>query len=197
MNFNNTNFICSINSIEHFPNARLPEVALVGKSNVGKSSLVNYLCNHGKLARVSKTPGATKTINIYDIDNKLLLVDLPGYGYSKVSNKISDKWQDLILDYLKFHEQLIYLLVDSRHGLKENDLLSLDLFIRLKKEFKIVFTKTDKISNAEKTSLIENTKKLLHGLPINCSELIFTSKYDIKELKSSILQNSHLLKKLN
>ncbi len=156
-----------------FPNINKPEFAFIGKSNVGKSSLINLLCNRTNLARVSKTPGRTKEINFFSVADKLILVDLPGYGYSKVPVFKSNNWEKLVLDYLKYRNnlKLIYILVDARRGLKYNDYVIMDLMYYFKRQYQVIFTKEDKISALQKNSLITMSK----DLPYLKNKIIFTS----------------------
>ncbi|CAM80484.1 Hypothetical GTP-binding protein [Orientia tsutsugamushi str. Boryong] len=174
-----------------FPATNLPEFVFVGKSNVGKSSLINLLCNKHSLARVSKTPGRTREINFFLIANKLILVDLPGYGYSKTAVVTCKNWEKLILSYLEDRKnlRLIYVLIDARRGIKDNDLAVINLVHHFNYTMKIVFTKEDKISDLEKNSLIATSKNLLDYN----DKIIFTSirnKNGTQEIQYNILKYS-------
>lgn len=151
----NIDFIFGADKAGLLPKELLAEIAFVGKSNVGKSSLINNLTNRKALARVSHTPGRTKQINFFQVADKFCIVDLPGYGYAKVSKTEHANWEKLILSYLSTRKtlKLVMLLIDSRHGMKENDFKVLGLLNDLSLHYWIIFTKSDKISNKEKENL--------------------------------------------
>lgn len=153
-------FIAGVQKLEQFPSFSLPEVAIIGKSNVGKSSLINFITNRKDLARTSKRPGATKQINFFNIAEKLILVDLPGYGYAKVSYKERNNWGKLILHYLEksINLQEVFLLIDARRLMAENDFRIIDILLRLNIKFTFVLTKIDKA--LEKDKLIAQIKSL-------------------------------------
>ncbi len=181
-------FIAGTSNIRWFPETDLPEFAFFGRSNVGKSSLINYLCNRNTLSRVSNTPGRTTEINFFNIDNKLVLVDLPGYGYAKRSLEDRNHWMKLIESYLlnRHNLFLINILVDSRRGLLESDIEIIDFIYKIKKDFQIVFTKFDKIKKKEE--IIEDCKKHLIRYNYN-KQFIFTSsrrKYGAEEVQLSL-----------
>lgn len=156
-------FIKSSPDLKSCPKGNLPEYAFVGRSNVGKSSLINYLTNRKKLAKTSSTPGKTQLINHFLIDESWHLVDLPGYGYARVSKKDREKFQRMIREYLLKRENLVclFILIDSRHSPQQIDLE----FIRwagLKGiPFVLVFTKTDKLKTEILDSNIDQYKKQL------------------------------------
>ena len=135
----------------------LPEIAFAGRSNVGKSSLVNALTGRRMLARTSNTPGRTRQLNFFDLGGELLLVDLPGYGYAAASRAVVERWNALVDRYLRSRGSLqrLCLLVDARHGLKEPDRAVLQILDRMGISYQIVLTKTDKISAAELTGTAE------------------------------------------
>ena len=117
-------FIRAVDNIkQQYPKSHLPQIAFIGKSNVGKSSLINKLCNRRNLARTSNTPGRTRQINFFQIADKFLITDLPGYGFARVSQEYRKNWNKLIPNYLENNEnlKLINILIDARHGIKEND----------------------------------------------------------------------------
>ncbi|HCY74049.1 MAG TPA: YihA family ribosome biogenesis GTP-binding protein [Rikenellaceae bacterium] len=145
------------------PQRRLPEFAFIGRSNVGKSSLINMLCNNGKLAMTSSTPGKTKLVNHFLINDKWYLVDLPGYGYAKLSRQGREELNAVIGDYIKNSEELIslFVLIDSRHDIGKTDMD----FIRFLGEsgvpFSIIFTKSDKVGTNVLKSQIERDSDIL------------------------------------
>jgi GTP-binding protein len=134
-------------ALEHLPNAALPEIAFAGRSNVGKSSLINALTAHGGLARVSDTPGRTQEINFFDLGGRLMLADLPGYGYAAAPKDKVVAWTDLIKLYLKGRPTLrrALVLVDSRHGLKDVDRSILTMMDDAAVNYQVILTKADKM----------------------------------------------------
>ena len=149
--------VCGITS--KFPDNDLPEIAFAGKSNVGKSSLINGLLNRKSLARTSAQPGKTQTINFYNVNKNLYFVDLPGYGYAKVSVEIRAKWGKMIEKYLHGSPQLkkVFLLIDIRHVPSENDCMMYDWIVDNGYEPVIICTKLDKI----KRSQVQKNLKLI------------------------------------
>lgn len=139
-------FIAGADKPSRLPILQLPECAFIGKSNVGKSSLINALCNNKSLARISNTPGRTQQINFFQIAQHFILVDLPGYGFAKVPDYIHKNWEQLILSYLQTRTNLrkIYILVDARRGIKDHDAAVIQLAQDLNRPYKIIFTKSDK-----------------------------------------------------
>ena len=144
-------FVCSSSRIGQCPKGDVPEFAFIGRSNVGKSSLINMLCGVKGLAKVSSTPGKTQLINHFIVDGSWYLVDLPGYGYAKVSKNVRKGFSKLITDYTVKHENLcfLFILVDSRHEPQRIDLEFIDAMGDAGVPFAIVFTKSDKLSSAE------------------------------------------------
>ena len=142
--------VCGITS--KLPENELPEIAFAGKSNVGKSSLINGLLNRKALARTSSSPGKTQTINFYNINKALYFVDLPGYGYAKVSQEIRNKWGKMIEKYLHTSNQLktVFLLIDIRHAPGENDVTMYDWIVDNGYTPVIIATKLDKIKRSQK-----------------------------------------------
>lgn len=167
-------FIAGAKTTEQIPKLFLPEIAFVGKSNVGKSSLINAVCNHRGLAKVSHTPGRTQQINFFSFTDRLVLVDLPGYGFAKVPRFVQQQWQQLISYYLKqrFNLKLVNLLVDARRGIKPPDLEMAQLLTACNKNFQLVFTKVDKVSfTAEQ---VKKNQIFLASLGYSCN-VIYTS----------------------
>ncbi|MDZ5761199.1 ribosome biogenesis GTP-binding protein YihA/YsxC [Lyticum sinuosum] len=149
INFHKATFLAGFSKYEQIFNSNYIEFAFWGRSNVGKSSLINALTNNKKLVRVSKNPGCTKQINLFNIDNKIVFADLPGYGYSKVSKTDVISWQELIINYFKMRKQLfmIFLLIDSRRSLLEIDEKMIEWILYYNVKFFIILTKVDKITN--------------------------------------------------
>ncbi len=161
--------VCGITS--KLPENRLPEIAFAGKSNVGKSSLINGLLNRKSLARTSSAPGKTQTINFYNINKALYFVDLPGYGYAKVSQEIRNKWGKMIERYLHTSRQLriVFLLVDIRHAPGENDKTMYDWILAKGYTPVIIATKLDKIKRSERDKnlkIIGEKLKVVDGTKI-------------------------------
>jgi GTP-binding protein len=144
-------FIAGAAEAEALPAETLPEVAFLGRSNVGKSSLVNALTNRRMLARTSNTPGRTRQINFFALDNRLMLVDLPGYGYAEASKSAVQAWTRTVHQYLRARASLrrVCLLIDSRHGLKDPDQPIMQLCDSAGLSYQVVLTKTDKPAAAE------------------------------------------------
>ena len=140
-------FIISSTDVTKCPKSLFPEYAFIGRSNVGKSSLINSICNKKNLAKTSSTPGKTQLINHYFIENNFYIVDLPGYGYTKLSKKKSEIILNLSFDYILNREKLlkIFLLIDIRHKPLEIDIDFIDFLISENKNFNIIFTKADKL----------------------------------------------------
>lgn len=147
MKIKSAKFIVSNQSIEKCPKLNIPEYAFIGRSNVGKSSLINMLTNNKKLAKTSSTPGKTRLINHFLIDDTWHLVDLPGYGYAKASKSEKKEFQKLISDYFKIRKQLIlaFVLIDSRHDAQKIDIEFMKWLTTNNIAFAIIFTKIDKL----------------------------------------------------
>jgi GTP-binding protein len=153
--------VCGITS--KLPENELPEIAFAGKSNVGKSSLINGLLNRKALARTSSSPGKTQTINFYNINKELYFVDLPGYGYAKVSQEIRNKWGKMIERYLHTSDnlKLVFLLIDIRHEPSENDVTMYNWVVANGYQPVIIATKLDKIKRSQKDKCIKIIKDKL------------------------------------
>ncbi len=157
--------VCGISS--RIPESSSPEVAFAGKSNVGKSSLINGLLNRKSLARTSSQPGKTQTINYYNVNDMLYLVDLPGYGYAKVSEEVREKWGRMIERYLHGSRQLktVFLLVDIRHAPSENDRTMYQWILYQGYEPVIIATKLDKIKRSQVSRQLKILKEGLEVKP--------------------------------
>ncbi len=170
-------FMKGVVALSGLPDDSLPEVAFAGRSNVGKSSLINALTGRHNLARASNTPGRTQEINYFDLGGRLMLVDLPGYGYAEAPKTKVDAWTDLVKLYLKGRVPLrrVCLLIDSRHGLKANDLEIMAMLDEAAVPYRIVLTKADKVKAAGLAKLIANTETALIKHPAAFPTTIATS----------------------
>lgn len=164
MNVNNVSLDCVAVKKEQYPEEIKPEIAFVGKSNVGKSSLINAMINRKALARTSSSPGKTRTINFYNVEELLYFVDLPGYGYAKISKSESEKWGKMIESYLLQRKQLKYiiLLVDIRHEPGENDILMYEWLKHYNYNLIIAATKSDKLKRSQINKHISAIKNKLN-----------------------------------
>src|SRR6056297_500253 len=164
MKIKNTGLIITAGRQDQYPNTLCKEVAFAGKSNVGKSSMINALLNRKKLARTSGAPGKTRTVNFYSVnDEELVLVDLPGYGFARVSKKEKEKWKKMIEVYLHNREQLreVILLIDIRHEPSENDLIMYNWIKEFGFTGLVIATKADKIPKGKIQKHIKEIKKKL------------------------------------
>ena len=156
-------YIGSFDRLADCPKTQMPEFAFAGRSNVGKSSLINAFTDRKGLAHISKTPGKTSMINFFNIDDLWYLVDLPGYGYAQVSKKLRSKWSGMLKTYLKNREQLFctFLLLDIRIKPQKNDLEFMNWMGANRVPFVLVFTKTDKVKQAEVVGRVNDYKREL------------------------------------
>ncbi len=161
----NLETVCGITS--KLPENTLPEIAFAGKSNVGKSSLINALMNRKSYARISATPGKTQTINFYNINQEFYLVDLPGYGYAKVSEQEKQKWGQMVERYLHGSKQLraVFLLIDIRHDPSANDKLMYDWIVSQGYHPIIIAPKLDKIKRSQRDKQVRTIRQGLGLLP--------------------------------
>jgi GTP-binding protein len=149
-------FVAGVADLARLPPAGLPEVAFAGRSNVGKSSLINALTGRGQLARISQTPGRTQQINLFDLGGRLMLVDLPGYGFALAPKPKVDAWQKLVRTYLRGRSSLVRtcVLVDARHGLKEADRQFMTMLGEVAVAYQLVLTKVDQVRASALAELI-------------------------------------------
>ena len=185
------NFIWGAADQANLPEATLPEIAFAGRSNVGKSSLVNALTGRKTLARTSNTPGRTQQLNFFDLGGRLILVDLPGYGYAKESKSKVSAWTKLVKNYLRGRVTLrrICLLIDGRHGLKPNDIEIMDMLDKAAVPYQIVLTKMDKVKKADQAAVLEKTAASLKKHAAAHPEVAWTSSEEstgIAELRASL-----------
>lgn len=150
-------FVWGATSAENLPPERLNEIAFVGRSNAGKSSLINALTGRKSMARVSQTPGATRQINFFNLGNRLMLVDLPGYGFAKRSKAEAEQWQEMIFSYLRRRARLrrVALLIDARRGVMDSDLQVMTLLDRSAVSYGLVLTKADELKASERAGVLE------------------------------------------
>ncbi|MDP3660735.1 ribosome biogenesis GTP-binding protein YihA/YsxC [Phenylobacterium sp.] len=179
-------------TIDGLPPPDLPEVAFAGRSNVGKSSLINGLTNRKGLARASNAPGRTREVNFFVLDERLRLVDLPGYGFARASRGEVKKFQNLGRDYLRGRVNLkrAYLLIDARHGLKEVDGEALSAFDTAAVSYQIVLTKADKLKASEVEAVTQRTLAAIAKRPAAFPRVIATSAekgLGMAELRAEIL----------
>lgn len=175
---------------EDLPKNKLKEVAFIGRSNVGKSSLINAITN-SKIAIVSKTPGRTKQVNFFQISDKLTIVDMPGYGYAKASKKEVGNWNNLIFKYLlgRVNLKRAFLLIDSRHLIKANDEEMMSILDQSGILYQIVLTKIDEINPKQLTANVQSLKEIFQKHPALFGEILYASSQNnlgIKELREII-----------
>ena len=188
-------FLKSAPALEHLPSPSAPEIAVAGRSNVGKSSLLNALTNRNGLARTSVTPGRTQELNYFDVGNPLVfrLVDMPGYGFAKAPKDVVRKWRFLVNDYLRGRQVLkrTLVLIDSRHGIKDVDREVLEMLDTAAVSYRLVLTKADKIKATELAAVHAATEAEARKHPAAHPEVIATSSekgLGIADLRTAVLE---------
>ena len=184
-------FMLSVARLEQLPAAVLPEVAFAGRSNVGKSSIINAITGQKGLAKTSNTPGRTQQLNYFDLSGKIYLVDLPGYGYAQAPEAMVRQWQRMIFAYLQGRVNLkrVFLLIDSRHGIKKVDTDIMKLLDAAAVTYQIVLTKIDKISDKALADVLAQTQKAVGEHAAAHQKILATSsekKLGLNELQAEI-----------
>ena len=187
INFKNSRFV---NTFVNLPlvgiRPKMPKFCMVGRSNVGKSSLINHLCDSPKLAKVSSVPGKTQAINLFDIDSQMYLFDLPGYGFSETGKSLRHTWGSLIENFLTEYRPHVLLLTDSRHPLFESDLQMIEWMQANALEYTLIVTKSDKLNTSQKHKKTEEIRAKFQALPL------FYSVHSV-EGKNTLLQKLHMV----
>ncbi len=186
-----TSFVKGVVDMQGLPNPDKIEVCFSGRSNVGKSSLINALAGRKGLARASNTPGRTQEINFFSIPETHYLVDLPGYGYANAPIKVVEKWQNLLKQYLAGRQSLrrAFVLVDARHGVKKVDTEIMSMLDSSAVTFQVVLTKLDKVKEKDQENILEQVRTSLQKHPAAFPDIILTSSekgWGIQTLRSVI-----------
>ena len=184
-------FLLGVARLDQLPEVKGVEIAFAGRSNVGKSSLINAVTGMRDLARASNTPGRTRELNFFDVNGQLTLVDMPGYGYARASKTAIDNWTRLIFDYLRGRSSLrrVYVLIDSRHGVKDNDKEALDVLDQAAVSYQIVLTKCDQPKKSALEAIKAETERAIAKRPAAHPEVMLTasrSGLGIQELRAAI-----------
>ena len=187
----NVRFVKSLTEIKDKPLPILHELAVVGRSNVGKSSLINSIFNQKKLAKISSSPGKTRLINYFDVQGKFYFVDLPGYGFAKIPKTESNKWKKMIENYLKDNSELklVLVLIDARRGILQIDRTMMDWLDYFNIRHKIILTKVDKISNNELSKIRSKVINQVNDKNI----ILYSSKIEKGRIELINLLNSEML----
>lgn len=187
INWPNTQFVQSVADASQFPTIELPQIAVAGHSNVGKSSLLNTLFGRKGLVKTSKNPGCTRLLNLFEVDAQLLVVDLPGYGYARAPKSEKNRWARLIDDYFSHSRELklVLLLLDIRHGPKDSDLQLVECLNEAGLRWIPVATKTDKLSGNARAKRLKEMKHAIMLAPIPTSSL---KAMGIEQLRSVITE---------
>ena len=179
MNINNVEFLTSAAASSNFPSVRLPEIAFAGKSNVGKSSVINCVLRRKNIARVGEKPGKTIHVNYFTVDKKCYFVDLPGYGYAKVSQAEKDRWGRLMESYFASDRiDLGIFIVDARHAPTQNDIVMANWFLESNCPFVVVANKLDKLKKSEIIPNMQRIRDVLE-LPESCAVIPFSAEKGI------------------
>jgi GTP-binding protein len=186
-------FVKGVVNVAGLPDASVPEVAFGGRSNVGKSSLLNMLIGQGQLARTSNTPGRTREINYFRLGDVMHIVDMPGYGYARAAKSLVDNWNRLIQDYLRGRTQLVrvFLLIDSRHGVKENDREIMMLMDKAAVSYQLVLTKIDKLKANDVPTVYDATIAIVKKHAAAFPDVLTTSaekRLGIAELRQAVVR---------
>ena len=184
-------FMLSVVNLANLPKSHLPEVCFAGRSNVGKSSLINALTNRKGLARASNTPGRTRELNYFNVSDRIHAVDLPGYGYARASKADIAKWTELTRAFLRGRAQLrrVFVLIDSRHGLKESDREIMSMLDEAAVTYQLILTKVDKLKKGELEKVKKRTLSKIKKRPAAFPTLICTSsvkKNGLDDLRAEI-----------
>jgi len=185
-------FVKSVVALEHLPDGSLPEICFAGRSNVGKSSLINALCNQKGLARASNTPGRTRELNYFNMSERLFLVDLPGYGYARASKTDIAHWTELTRDFLRGRAPLrrVFVLIDARRGIMDTDLEIMAMLDEAAVTYQIVLTKTDKLKKGQLAKILTDSQTKIAKRPAAHPVVLVTSaekKTGLSELKAEIV----------
>ncbi len=188
----NAKFIISAEKLSQCPAFGLPEFPLLGRSNVGKSSFINGLANHKKLAKTSNTPGKTRLINFFNFSDKFMVADLPGYGYAKVSKEAQNKWQKYLEEYLLKREEIVSLvqLIDGRHEIQKNDYQMREWVLVYNLPIFTVVTKMDYVPKNKTLNVLKNVEKEFGGIVLPFSAI--DNRYNEKIIDTFLSFNENI-----